>query len=83
MKLQPIVGDPHAASPREQPLPVARHEMREPRTEPEMPMEPKTAAHGVDHPVATMWELDPFELKCRNVLRRRDGRKRHRTGLPY
>ena len=79
--LQSIVGDPHAASPREQPLTVARHEMREPLAEPEMSMEPKATTHGVDHPFATIAELEPIALQCLDILRRSDRRER-RTVRP-
>lgn len=46
--------------------------MRQTIAEPEMAVQPQTAAHRVDHPLATGPALDPPELQCGEVLRRRD-----------
>lgn len=72
MVLQPLAGYPGTPPPYEQPLLVARHEVRQPLAEPEMAVKPQTAAHRVDHPFATSPELGPFELQRDEVLRRRD-----------
>lgn len=70
--LQPLLGEPDARAPGEEPRPVRRDEMREPATEPEMPVQPESAAHRVDHAIATTRELAPFEEEGRGVARRGD-----------
>lgn len=82
--LQSGLGDADATPPGEQAFPVARHEVRESLAEPEMSVEPETAAHGVNHPVATIAELDPFGLQRHEVQWRRDRRDRRdrRTTRP-
>lgn len=79
MVLQVRVGETHAASPHEQPLAVGGNEVGEATTEPQVPVEPESAAHRVDHALAPITELLPVEHQRRGVLRRRDLRaRRHR-----
>lgn len=73
--LQLAIGDANASSPRKQSFPVARHEVRERLAVPDVSMEPEATAHCVDHPFATIAELDPFGLKRRTVFRGRDWRE--------
>ena len=61
MILQSIRRQAHARAPREQPRPVRGDEMGEASAEPEMSMQPETAVHRVDHPIASRAELLPVE----------------------
>ena len=73
--LQSVDGNPNAERPGDEAVAVARHQVREPLAQPEVPMEPKASAHGVNHPVAPLAELDPFELQSCDVPQWRNRRK--------
>ena len=85
MILQSLFRQSNATTPDEQALAIRRHQMRESAAQPEVSVQPKTAAHGVDHARAAVGELDPFEHERRGIrwrLARRPharlvGRARH------
>ncbi len=76
MVLEPLGRQPDTVPPREQTRAVARDEVREPAAEPDVTVEPQSAAHRMDHPLAATPELAPVEQQRRRVARRRDGRQR-------
>lgn len=78
MVLQTVCWEPNASTPREQALTIRRHQMREPAAEPEMPVQPKTAAHGVNHARAAVGEFNPFKHERRGILWRLTRRSRAR-----
>ncbi len=77
--LDPVWWHPHALAPRQQQLAVARHKVRHRSAKPNVAMQPKTAAHRVDHAVAPQSELDPPFIESRHATRRRDALELHRA----
>lgn len=72
--LQSLGGNADARTPREETGAVRGHEMGHPSPEPNVPMQPETAVHRVDHSVAASGELHPLALQCVHIPRRRDRR---------
>ena len=64
LELQPAFRQTHCASIPDQPFSVRRDEVRHFAPLPHMTVQPQATVHGVDHPLATLHELDVVYGAC-------------------
>ena len=57
LELESVVGQTDGAAIGEQQLAIGRHQVRHPSSLPQVAMQPEAAIHGVDHPIAKLFEL--------------------------
>jgi hypothetical protein len=74
MVLQSLGWNAHALGPGEESRSIGGHEVRHWAPHPDVPVQPESAVHCVNHAVAAQGKLHPLIHQRRGVTRRRDGR---------
>ncbi len=72
MELQSLSRKSNSRAPRQESRTVGRDKVRERPAVPEMPVQPETADHRVNHPGAPLGEFFPIQQEGGGILRRRD-----------
>lgn len=72
MILQSLVGETDAAPPLQKSRPIGRDNVGEATPKPQVPMQPESPAHRVDHTGAAVTELKPVAQQRHLILGRRE-----------